>query len=326
MLAADRLLTPYRRRDQDVPLAELDHDVVRLTDRDRALDWLEAERVNLVAVIRSAAPDQPLLAWRLADAMWPLFHYRRHHQDRMRVDEIAVSCARRLGDRDREARMLRRWAFAHFDIAEFDRAAELFGRLLQLSEEMGDRYGVASAAEGLGQVALARRRYPDATAFFTRQLRLCRELGQPRRVAMALLNLGTTANESAEPEPALVHLREAAAIFGELAETETDPYNSARTSIELGRTLGRLGEARPARQELCHALTEMRRLGSVRGQAQARHRLGELSLARRDLVEARDQLTEAMRLYRETGDVEAEQVAGLIALIPPAETDPDRVT
>lgn len=322
-MAADRRLTPYRRRDRDSPLTLLDADAVVLADRDEALSWLEEERANLVAVIQYAAPESPLLAWQLADAMWPLFHYRRHHRDRMLVDRLGVECARRLEDPDREARMLRRWAFAHFDVARFDEAGELFGRCLSLCEKIGDRYGTASAYEGLGSVALALHRYPDAASFFERQLRLCRELGEHRRTGLALLNLALVGNELADYPRALSHLRDAAAVFAGLGDV--DPYNAARIRIELGRALGHSNERQRARQELDGGLADMRGLGSPRGQAQALHRLGELALNQREFAEARVRLTEALRIYRQLGDVEAEQVSRLARLIPPAEADPDRM-
>lgn len=323
-LAADVVLTPYRHRDPDNPFELLDASAVVHADRRGALDWLEAERANLVAAVQHAAQDLPLLAWRIADSMWPLFHYRRHHHDRMLVDRIAVECAQRLADRDREARMVRRWAFAHLDVGRLDEARELFERSQRLCEELSHRYGVASAVEGLGMVAVAQRRYADALTLFGRQERLCRDLGEHRRTGLALLNLGVVHNELAQHQQAVRHLRESAAVFAGLGDV--DPYNEVRVSIELGRALGNLGERRQARTRLAAALRDMRRLGSPRGEAGALHRLGELALAQEEFTEARVHLAEALQIYRDLADAEAEQVKRLAALVPPAKADPDRMT
>jgi tetratricopeptide (TPR) repeat protein len=322
-LAADRLLTPYRHRDRDIAFTMVGPDAVFLAGRDEALSWLESERSNLVATIQHTASNLPLLAWQITDSMWPLFHYRRHHHDRMRVDRIAVQCAQSLHDRGREARMLRRLAFAHFDIAQLDQAGELFARSQSLCEELGDRYGVASGVEGLGTVALAQRRYSDAATYFSQQLRLCQELGEQRRCGLALLNLGVVCNETAQHQQAMSHLSRASAVFAELGDAA--PYNEARTRIELGRALGHLGIDRSAEQELTQALADMQRLGSPRGQALALHRLGELVLARHEFCPARTHLTAALRIYQQLGDVEAIQVGLLVASIPPVEVDPHRV-
>ncbi|MGI5215850.1 tetratricopeptide repeat protein [Plantactinospora sp. CA-290183] len=321
--AADRLLTPYRRRDRDNPFAGPDNDLVVLADPEEALGWLERERVNLVAAVQDAAPDLPLVAWQIADAIWALFHLRRYHQDRMRVDGVATECARRMGDRDREARMLRRWAFGHFDLARFDEARELFERCQRICAEIDDRYGTASAAEGLGMVALAQHRHPEAAACFERQLRLCRELGEHRRTGLALLNLASVENESGRHREALSHLDEAATVFAGLGGV--DRYNDARLRIELGRALGQAGEPGGARETLTRALAEMRRLDAPRGQAQALHRLGELALSQREFAEARAHLNHALGIYRELDDTEVEQVRRLVDLLPPAQTDPYRM-
>lgn len=324
VMAADLLLTPHRRRDPDNPFTRLDASAVRHAGHREALDWLEAERANLVAGVQHAARDEPLLAWRLADAMWALFHFRRHHHDRMLVDRIAVECARRLGDPDREARLLRRWAHAHVDAGRPDEARELFERSVRLGREIGDRYGAVAALEGLGLVALTQRRYTEAIAHFDRQVRLCRDIGEQRRAGMALAYLGIVHNELAEYRTALDRLREAAGVFSGLPVA--DPFNAARIATEAGRALTGLGELAAAREELTAALGEMRRLGSPRGVANVLWRLGELALAGPSTyTEARAHLAEARRLYEDLGDASAEPVRRLLASVPPTEADPDRV-
>ncbi|GLH97609.1 ATP-binding protein [Phytohabitans aurantiacus] len=341
VMAADRLLTPHRRRDPADPFTQLDTGAVRHAGHREALDWLEAERVNVIAGIQRAARDEPLLAWRIADAMWALFHFRRHHHDRMLVDRIAVDCARRLGAPDREAALLRRWAHAHVDAGRVDEARELFERSAEICREIGDRYGVVAALEGLGLVAFASRRYADAVAHFDRQVGLCRDIGEHRRSGMALKYLGTVHNELGDHRAALERLREAAGVFAGLPAP--DPFNAARIRTETGRALAGLGESAAAREELTAALGEMRRLGSPRGVAGALWRLGELALsssvapvgsggaARAQLgpggpvAEARAQLVEALRLFEDLGDAEAEPVRRLLASVPPTEADPDGV-
>jgi tetratricopeptide (TPR) repeat protein len=323
VLAADCLLTPYRHRDPADPFTVLDAGVARHVGRQEALEWLEAERGNLVAAVQHAAPELPLLAWRIADSMWALFNLRRHHSDRMLVDRIAVECAERLGDRDRAARMLRRWAFAHFDAGRLGEARDLFERSRGLCDALGDRYGVASAVEGLGMVAAADHRYEEAVVHFRQQERLCRELGEHRRTGLALLNLGAAHNALSRPDHALVHLREADSVFADLGDV--DPYNQARIGIELARALGRLGERAPAEARLHAALRRMRELGSPRGEASALHRLGELALAAGDGRTAGTHLARALRVYEELADLEAAQVRRLLTLVPPAEADPHRM-
>jgi tetratricopeptide (TPR) repeat protein len=320
--AADLLLTPYRRRQPD-NAAYLGGAAVCHAGRDEALDWLERERVNLVATVRDGAAAMPELAWRLADGMWALFHYRRHHADRMTVDRVAVQCARRLGNRGYEARMVKRWAFAHFDADQMDEAKRLFAASLELCRELDDRYGVAAAIGGLGTIALAQRRYRVAIDHFAEELAICRSLGERRRAGLALLNLGRVATATGHFRQAVEHLTAAREAFAELGDL--DSYNAARTRIELGRALAGVGRHDGGTAELSGALADMVRLGSPRGQAQAHHALGELALAGGATADAHTHLTEAHRLYHGLGDAEADEVLRLAGTVPPAQADPHRM-
>ena len=65
----------------------------------RASDWLEAERVNLVSVVRTAADHGwHDLAWQLVEVMWGFFPHRRHLPDWIAVHEAGVRAARAAGN------------------------------------------------------------------------------------------------------------------------------------------------------------------------------------------------------------------------------------
>lgn len=321
--AADLLLTPYRRRPPD-RFTYLSPSAVTFSDRDEALDWLERERTNLVAAVVATAERAPEAAWRIAYGMWPLFQYRHHHHDRLTVDRVAVDCARQVGNRDFEARMLRRLAFAHFDLGQWADAELHFQTSLDLCRDLDDRHGVAAAIEGLGMVALARRRLTLAAELFAQQLSMCEELGEHRRAALATVNLGVMENASGQPARAVQHLVRARAMLATLGDP--DPYNAARAGLELGKALTGAGSHTAARRELQRALRDMRRLGSHRGRAQAHHALAVLAVATGEHSEARAQLDQAIGLYERLGDPEAVEARGLADLIPPADGDPHRMT
>lgn len=317
--AADLLLTPYLRRppDQFVALAP---STVSFTDRDEALEWLEAERANLVAAVVTSATRAPEIAWRIAHGIWALFHYRGHHHDRLTVDRVGVDCARRLGNRDFEARMLRRLAFAHFDLGELAEAGKLFLDSLDLCEGLGDQHGIAAAVEGLGMVALNRGQHAAAAELFTQQLALYQGLGDDRKAALATLNLGIVDNAAGRPAQAVQHVRRARQMFTALGDL--DPYNTVRTHLELGKALTGTASYAAAEQELGRALREMRQLGSLRGQAQAHHALAMLAMETERLGDAQTHLDQALDAYERLGDPKADEIRRLAALPPakPSET------
>lgn len=320
--AADLLLTPYRRRPPD-QFAYLSPAEVTFSGRDEALEWLERERSNLVATVIATAGPAPEVAWRIAYGMWPLFQYRRHHHDRLTVDRIAVDTARRLGNRDFEARMLRRLAFAYFDQHQWTEAGRLFQASLEHCEDLGDGHGVAAAVEGLGLVALAGRRLAQAAELFTRQLAICQALGEHRRAALATINLGTVENVAGRPARAAHHLTQAAAMLTSVGDL--DPYNAARARLELGKALTGIGRHTDAARELNEALRDMRRLRSPRGEAQSHQALAVLAMANSRYRDARAHLVRAVDLYQRLGDPEVADARRLARSVPPADADPHRV-
>jgi tetratricopeptide (TPR) repeat protein len=307
--AAGRLLTGYRNRPAPTPRPTLPDP----PDRAAALSWFDAERHNLVAAVLAAAMPLPLLAWQIADECWPMFHLRRHHADRKTVDGVAAECARRLGDPAGEAEMVKRLAWAHYDTGQFDEAEPLFARAMVLSTETGDRPGLGGVHAGLGTVALARGEYARAREHSAAQHRIFTELGDVRSATLGLLRLGMVANESGQPADAVTYLRQTITLLSGLG---VDPYNEAVAHVELARAVTVLGDHEEAGRELDHALSEMDRLGSARGRAQALHRRGELHLAAGRVAEASRDLTAAEEIYLRLADVEAGQVRRLLDRLP----------
>ncbi|MDP9793779.1 tetratricopeptide (TPR) repeat protein [Catenuloplanes nepalensis] len=301
--AAGRLLTPYRNRPARA------RSVAAVHDRHTALAWFDAERPNLVAAVLAAAGPFPLLAWQIADECWPMFHLRRHHADRQVVDRAAAECARRLGDPAGESEMIKRLAWSLYDTGRYDEAEPLFTRAMTLAADGGDHAGLGGAHAGLGTVALARGRHDEARAHSAAQHRIFTELGDVRSATLGLLRLGQVENEAGHPAEAVTYLRQTVTL---LAGLGVDPYNEAVARAELGRALTGLGEHESAERELAHALSEMDRLGSARGRAQALHRRGELHARAGRQAEARADLTAAEEAYARLADTEAAQVRRLL--------------
>ncbi|GAA2066327.1 hypothetical protein GCM10009801_12590 [Streptomyces albiaxialis] len=104
MDAAQSLLAPRRRRVRldpppsgCVPLA--------FTARDRAHEWCETERANLVAATHLAATSgRADLAWRLNSVLWGFLHARNHLADWRDASPAALAEARAAHGREGEVR------------------------------------------------------------------------------------------------------------------------------------------------------------------------------------------------------------------------------
>ncbi len=73
---------------------------------------------------------------------------------------------------------------------EYDRAIECYERQLRISEELGDRGGIAIAIGNMGLVYASRGEYDRAIECYERQLRIAEELGDRSGIAIAIGNMG----------------------------------------------------------------------------------------------------------------------------------------
>ncbi len=314
--SAGQTITPYRH-DQPRDVRYAPAEPVRFIDADSALEWLDGALPEVLAAARFAAGQGlPILAWQLADAMWPLFLYRGRYTERLEFDRLGLDAARGGGDALGEAKMLNRMGLAVMKLGQFDEADRHFRQALSMWERMGDAYRVASSLHRLGFVAAARQRPGDAIDWFTRALAAYRELGATREIALTLSDLGDTLIGAGRPAEAVTHLREAGSLLAEIS----DPYNQARVLTRLGRAHEHAGDFPAADDHLRRALRSMRDIGSSRGEAEALAALGSLAERAGRPDEARRRYADAERILLRLGHPQAAQIRERLTRLGAGET------
>ncbi|GGP43737.1 hypothetical protein GCM10010185_14280 [Saccharothrix coeruleofusca] len=315
--AADRVVTPHRRR---LPYEFADPppvDVPSFTGSEAALAWLETERANLIATGREAlAHGWPRLAWQLCDVLWPLLLHHKHYRDRLGIYECGVEAARRWGDRFAEADMLKRLGLACSTLRRFEEAEEHFLASEACANAIGDRRGAIDAREGIALLRLDRGQLADAVARFGELVRDNRELGADRALALTLITFGRTLAKVGRAAEALAALREADELMAALPEP--DPYNSARVTVAQAEVHLGADEVRLAAEVGHRALQAMRQLGSDHGMAQAHEVLAEAAHRSGSADGAAEHWQQALRLLTKIGSSRAAHVEQrLRALEPP---------
>jgi ATP/maltotriose-dependent transcriptional regulator MalT len=101
---------------------------------------------------------------------------------------------------------------------------------LALCRELGDKWGIASALDTLGIVAVAEGDYPAARAMIEESLILSRELGDARGVAWGLNSLGVVVLAQSDIPRARALQEESLALSRELG----DKWGTARALHQLG--------------------------------------------------------------------------------------------
>ncbi|MGR3939472.1 AfsR/SARP family transcriptional regulator [Streptomyces sp. BRA346] len=272
-----------------------------------ALDWLERERANLLAVSRAAAAAEwHHSTWRLATAAHAFLvqhAYAGHSHEGLR---LGLEAARRMPDPAKEAQTLRDLGGMYDGLGRHEESAAQYHAALTLSEEEGDVPGAAEALIGLGRTSYALGRYPQSREQHRRALALFTKIADRHGQARARGGMGTANRfvpgqhrQSAEEH------RWATALF----RATGDRRGEAHEATNVGVAHWAFGNYRQCARHHGRALALFKQSGDLRGQAIARHGLGLAAwhLGRPDA--ARDHHLYALDVFRRLSDRRGEAIA-----------------
>jgi tetratricopeptide (TPR) repeat protein len=269
----------------------------RLIGRPAALAWLDAERPNLIAAVSLAADtghdsharDIPL-------ALFGFFDLRKHWAAWIATHQIALSAARRLGDRRGEGVILNNLGVAYRQRRRFDEALACHHRALAIYRDVSGRHGEAEALYNLGNTYEELRRFDDAVACFQQALTLYQDVGDRYGEGWAVNGIGVARREVGRFDDALNSFRQALAIRREVG----DRHGEGHTLTNPGTTYRELTRFSDALDTFQQALAIRREIGDRHGEGMTLQCLGHVH---RDLGQLDDALTyyqQALAAYEES--------------------------
>lgn len=245
-----------RFRLQDPPartLAELGFAEGAFSGDGQGLDWLDAERGNILAVLRAAAREGLHDAvWRICESLWPLFHERARHADSLEAHPLGIEAARWENRPDAEIRMRNQLARAHAALGDLDRAAEELRAgepLLALTEDARLR---GMLAETGGLVALGQGRTADACDRFTAALAANTERGDQHGIVVQSYHLAEAVQASGDHAEARRLLAAALGLAretGDLAMIPKLTLLTARVHADAGEVAEAVAAATDAAEQ-----------------------------------------------------------------------------
>ncbi|MFB6723885.1 tetratricopeptide repeat protein [Kribbella sp. NPDC056345] len=270
----------------------------RVNDPAAARNWLDTERLNLVAAATKAADHGwPGHTIRLA-ATLSRYLAGGYATDALPIHTRAYDAAVQSGELDHQALALTSLGATHSQLGRYKSAAEHLQHALRLYEQAGNDAGQAHALHNLGIANVRLGRYEAATGHHELALALYRQTGDGSGEANTLTNLGLVEKRLGRNEQAAGHFRQALV----LARATGHRTSEAHALSSLGGVEGRLGRYQPAREHLHQALALYRQLGHRNGEATTLDNLGEISHHVGDINEAVRLFREALTICCETGE------------------------
>jgi tetratricopeptide (TPR) repeat protein len=269
-----------------------------VSDRQRALAWLEAERTNLSACFdHAAAHGRHTRVAQLARAMHVFLRIEGHWDQALTMHQTVVKAASLAGDEHCEASALTDLGDVQRVTGDYPAAIVSVTEALRLFRGLGDQLGQASALNALGFMRQLVGEYRAAASSHREALALFRKSVDLLGQATALNYLGTVQHLTGDYEAAAASQAEALALVREAGDLD----GQSVVMVELGIAQYLTGDYRSATRSLTGALTLCRELGTRLGQANALTYLGIVRCLTGQYRASAESLSEAVVLYRGLG-------------------------
>ncbi|MGW3815317.1 tetratricopeptide repeat protein [Streptomyces sp. NPDC005046] len=268
-------------------------------DNTEALSWLDAERLNLLAMVALASGTGRAAATStLAGSLAHYLHWRRYLPDAVETARYAVAAARACGDREAETGALIDVGAALQELRQYDEAVDVHTRAVRAFRELGNRAGEAAALSNLGSNQRRLGRLTEAAATHTECLDLFRQLGDPLGMATALTGLGMTLRKQRMFDQSIAAHTQAVALYRSLSSD----LSEAGTLDRLGLTLQEVSRHEEAAEFHGRAAEIYRSLANPHGEAGARNNLGSALRELERYDEAVEAHSRACEIFRGLAD------------------------
>lgn len=305
--AARMAFDPLRTRAFGFPPLPRDTVLPQFADHKEALAWYESERATLRVVVQVAAENGlPEVAWRLAWVLLSFYYRRSHWDDWIDVYQIALKAAKASDERHGEGIIWCGLGVAYSDLQQFTNAIDAHQHAQTILEEVDDLKGQAWNLNNLGVVYVYLDRLTTAADCFHRALVLFPQTGDRQGEGIALNNLGDTYRRLDRPDSAIKHLEQALKIQQEIGDkSESGLQFTYGTLGDIHHDAGNYKQAARSYEE---ALAVSKALGDQRTSARMLANLAQTLNADGDPEQARLRWQEAMKIFDELGDPQADTI------------------
>lgn len=280
-------------------------------DVEAALSWCYREADNLLNAVARAEPDHPVLCWQLTLALAGWLDRQLDRPAWLAVCETGLRAAIAVGDREAEAMMRQSQAIAHAYLHRYDLAIDAFARVLAVRREVGPPRALAIALMNLGNAYVQTGQDDEGMARLTEALAILEPLDDAMLVGVVHNNLGWAHRTAGRHEQA-IDCHTRAAEIGRACDV---PLSVASAETNLAAALADCGRDQEAASHWEIAADYARRVGDTALEADATAGLGRSRLRLGSYQLARQNLVAALAVYEILGDSRAEQIAEISAIL-----------
>lgn len=289
--AAERIVTPFHRPLWPGHPAAASVVLPFTEDEAAALDWLEVQLPNYMAIIHYAFLDGRFaLVCQLAHRLWPLW-LRRHPGQRYEAQILGLAAAVALHNDHAYGQMLTSLAGTVRGSRPHE-AHEFNLRAVAHYRDGDDGPGLAYALNALGEDLLAGDELDQADTFFRQAEQLRTQIGDERGAALSRQGRALVILARGDAHTAAGYLDATYQTLTRIGDT----YCAALTLAHHAQAITATGALDRGLQELDQALAATRKATSAFGQATVQKIRGDVLRAAGRIAEARAAYAQAQKL------------------------------
>jgi tetratricopeptide (TPR) repeat protein len=193
---------------------------------------------------------------------------------------------------------LNRLGLCYYDLGQYEKAITYHQQNHDISEEMGNRQGVANSLGNLGNCYYELGRYENAIAYQQQSLEIEEEMGNRQGVASSLGNLGICYYNLGQYEKAIAYHQQHRYISEEIGNRQ----GVAMSLGNLGICYHSLGQYEKAISYYQQSLEIEEEIGYRKGVAVSLHNIGETFIKLENYSEAETKIQASLVISQEIND------------------------
>lgn len=265
-----------------------------------AVQWLDEERHNLLAVLTWAAirPAAQQRAWKMVDVLYGYLRAGGHTREAIATSTAALAAAVAAGDDGARVSLLDLLGLLFHDLSEYERATEHHLQALTIARQLGDLNAEADALRNIGRLRMQQGRAEESLKFCHQALAVARLANNAESESWALNTIAITTTYAGDPITALTLHGQALALAHENGHRELEHRCRNGRAIALW-ALGRLEESLADHEQV---LAYCRQAGQSVGELASLMCLAEVHFDAGRVDEAEALAAEALSLSRELAE------------------------
>jgi tetratricopeptide (TPR) repeat protein len=187
-----------------------------------------------------------------------IYHGQSRYDEAVTIYQESLKITEELGDKRGIAITLGQLGNVHYAQGRYDEAVTMYQESRKIAEELGDRNGIAITLHQLGRIHQDRGRYDEAVTMYQESLKIFEELGDRSGIANTLHQFGMIHHAQGRYDEAVTMYQESLKI-----EEELGNRNGIAISIEqMGRIFQAQGNYKEALRSYLNAFAIFYELNS----------------------------------------------------------------